>query len=559
MTENDVLQDLELDTAAWRLDVPPGDVHRVMARGRARQRHRKAGMAVLSAVALLGGGSFVIRTGDGPGTEVRSADSVLRGDVPMSWRTVTPESGLGYARGFGSRAGAAPLYALSTAPGTADLGKPSQSRVIWKSDDGIEWTAAKTFGPDLYLSDLAVAGERLYAVGTGQAVAAAAGGRKVSPVLVGWSDDGAKSWQRSDLDIDLGSISAVTTSQMVAATDVAAGPAGTVAVVLMTAVLDVRAVLPDGIEAPNGWALTREGVDLLDSDTYECRIGNPPPNQGRPPGRGRDEANRPGPVDPVPCFEGEDFVESISPQEAFGVTASYSWSQLGIDGDVLRAVLREPFVYFAAPDSNEFRRVDLPLADSSFEVMVEAVDDGFDLAVTGALGPVPDGATKVTMFHSADGRAWERIGDATGLDWVTAMGRLDGRPAMIGQTRRGAVLARSNGDGSWTSTELIRAVDPSITADSTVQPVAAGIGPLGAVVAVVVVNENEKPSQLTPRLLVTRDGETWSDSALDDLAGQKVRGVTRIVVAGDRALVTVGAASKDGDRLRQLVLVGSPA
>ncbi|MGH9154889.1 MAG: hypothetical protein ACRD1K_03345 [Acidimicrobiales bacterium] len=105
-------------------------------------------------------------------------------------------------------------------------------------------------------------GDRLYAVGTGQATAAV-GGRPVSDLLVGWSDDAGRSFQRSRLPVDLAAVAARTTRFSVGESEVAAGPTGTVVVARLYAQLNLNGLLPAGATAPNGWATSATGVDLL--------------------------------------------------------------------------------------------------------------------------------------------------------------------------------------------------------------------------------------------------------------------------------------------------------
>ncbi|MGH9154888.1 MAG: hypothetical protein ACRD1K_03340 [Acidimicrobiales bacterium] len=62
------------------------------------------------------------------------------------------------------------------------------------------------------------------------------------------------------------------------------------------------------------------------------------------------------------------------------------------------------------------------------------------------------------------------------------------------------------------------------------------------------------------RLLVSRDGVSWSDRALDDLAGRRVTGVNRVTVTAHQVVVAA-RTSEPGARgpSTQVMLVGAPA
>ena len=549
-----------LDDAARSLDLPTGDLERVKARAQARRRRRRNGLAVLTSVSVLASaGVVVLRDGRDEGAPIAVVGATaVRGDVPMQWRQVDPASGLGMARDVGSVGLTAPLYALSTAPGTTDVGKARPSRVVWRSDDGIEWSPSATLGADLYPSDLSGAAHRIFAVGTAPAVSA--GGRTVSPPVLGWSEDGAVTWSRAEVDLDVDAIAARSRTLSVVGSDIGSGPEGTLAVLTLAASLDVPALLPAGVRAPHGWAITVDGVDVL----------GPLPDQPCPDGMSAEKGvprapDAPGESQGVPCFRDGAFVRMVTPQEVQGVTASFAWADLGVEGDLLRAVRRQPFAFHAADGSTEFRRVELPPLDHPvMDVLVQPHATGFDLAATMAPPDADRGgmSTVVTLLETRDGTTWTAGGAPGGLQWVQALGRLDGSVAMVGSTASGSAIARSDGAGGWTTTDLSSAVDPSVIDGGRAYVSAAAIGPLGAVVGVVVVpEEGREANDLVQRILVTRDGRTWSDASLDELAGRAMRSITRIHVSGFQAIVTasVRPASASTDAHEQVVLVGAPS
>ncbi|HEX9968614.1 MAG TPA: hypothetical protein VGB03_00620, partial [Acidimicrobiales bacterium] len=354
---------LDLGTAAERVHIRPGDLDAVVATARRRTGRRRQALAGMTAFTLLVSTAVAVRltaSDDDDGTPVATSGGARQGDVGVTWRRVDPKAGLGMARGLSD---GSPLYAISTAPGEREPRRGEQlSRVVWRSDDGLEWTPTSTLGPDLYLADLATRDTRLYAVGTSPTSASPTGpGRPPkltsADLVVGWSDDGAKQWQKKKLPLDLAS--SPTRYGQVSDAEVASGPAGVLAVAVLSAELDVPALLPVGVTAPHGWATTDTGVDLVGPVRADaCPDGSRAEKHDQP------EAS--GEVMPVWCSKGDEGI-TVAPQEARGVTAAYSWADLKVGGDVLSAVRREPVAFFARAGSTDFERVDLPdLAGVSF-------------------------------------------------------------------------------------------------------------------------------------------------------------------------------------------------
>lgn len=542
-----------LSTAADRLAVPPGDPGAVIARGRRRALRLHRAVAVGTTMALVGITAGALRlAGHDGGTPLTAGAGVSRGPAGITWRHIHPASGLGTAAPV---KGAAPLYALSTAPGQADVGKDAPNRVVWRSDDGVEWTAASTLGSDLFLSDLASGSNRVYAVGTGPATAAVGGpGRHPVPdLVVGWSDDGAKTWHKAQLPVDMGAIASRSTGVTVQQSQVAVGQAGVLAVTTVGAQLDVPALLPPGASARDGWATTATGVDLLGPPARpSCPIGTSYDNAGQPP---------PGPAEVFTyvCTGTGGTPTFLTPQQVRGVTASYTWSQLHIEGDLLQAARRQPFAFVAKPGSTRFERVELPpFGPVDGLLTVQAGDDGFDLvATTGNRG---SSAVDTVMLRSSDGRKWVANGPPPGLQYVTAAGRVAGRTVLVGETGKGAVVVVGD-EGGWVSTPLARALGPGAAA-GTAHVMAAGVGPLGVVAAVAVeAPGTSKAAAAAPqpaRLLVSRDATTWSDQAVDDLAGEHVGQVARVLVDARQVVVTafLPVTGRPGPA-RQVVLVGT--
>lgn len=612
--------DLDLSQAAETLHIPPGDVDAVVNRGRRRARRRRTAVATMTTVAVVAAtvtGFGLLDRGD-RGVPVAAGGGVRRGESGIRWERVSSSSALGFARTI---EGTGPVYALSTAPGDVDPNPRNHSRVLWKSDDGVEWQSVSKLSDDLFLADLSSAGSRIYAVGTGPATAAVAGQRPAVDLIVGWSDDGGKTWRKAKLPLDMQAIAARTTLSGVRFTEVAAGAKGTVAVAVPYGALDMAKVLPAGVSAPNGWAITDDGVDLLGPrSSNPCPAGTsehppgepkpapaespPPPTETPPPFRKAppppadvtatsgppDGPDRPaaaaavaqptraqpttGEVHPTFCYRGEADPLELSPQQAQGVTRHYTWPELGVEKDLLAAVRGQAVAFTAEHGSSKFERVELSGGEGIYgPVTVGAGDDGFDLI--GARWSGIDARLRrqpppMAVLHSVDGREWTPGDLATpGLGSVTAAGQLGGRTTLIGQgDRDDPVLIRADGAGGWTSTPLGDVI--SRPAGSHLGVAGAAVGPFGVVAVVAVVPARaEEPSEMVPappepgvafRLLVSRDGVVWDDHPLDELAGGQVNGVGSVVVTSQQAVVTAILGQNRpgaGQKIQRATLVGT--
>lgn len=550
----------DFDEVAERVRIPAGDVGHVVSTARRRTRRHRRVLGATMAVAVVASVVAVDRMSSAPdeGLPLAATDGVRRGSLGLTWRGVEPASGLGMASGFTNRG---PLYALSTAPGQRELTPEIRMNgVVWRSDDGVEWSAASTLGNDLFLSDLAVGDERVYAVGTSPGEALPAGNRArltSSNLVVGWSDDQGRKWQKASLPVDLRDTRA-TRWGSVSTTAVAAGPRGVLAVAAFTADLDVPALLPAGVTAPRGWSTTETGVDILGTlKAGACPDGMKPAEVTPPAG------DPVGEVPPVWCADGKRG-RPIAPQAAYEVTAHYTFAQLGVDGDVLRAVRRQPVAWWAEPGSTEFRRVELPeVGGIAGGLEVTAHENGFDvLGVTG--DRFGAGNQGLVLLQSGDGRTWRTLRPPAHSQWVAGLGTVGGRTAFVGGAETGAVLTVADGDGGWTTTALATLIDPALLEGRSVHASAVSFGEFGvALNASLVPEERERREESTGtvvhRVLVSRDGATWDDFALDDIVGEAKGSVSRIAVLADRVVVTASLPNRDGpaDTRRQVVFVGA--
>jgi hypothetical protein len=594
----------DLHHLATLTDLPRGDVDAVVRRGRRRtQRRRRTYVAVTSVVALvLGAAGIRIAGHDGGGTrtiEVTPAVAPHLGDTGIRWQRVNPSSALGFASEV---AGTSELYALSTAPGQS--GMQMAPRVVWRSADGVDWNAASTLGDDLYVADLAPTDQRVYAVGTGPATATTAGGDPVAGLLVGWSDDDAKTFAKQPLPIDLAQIASHAKNMYVQLTDIAASTRGVVATALVRADLDVPALLPAGVTAPNGWAVTANGVDLLD-DGAAC----PPGTTDRPTARlkalersgagtptdadaknaaearAADELRKstatttkpsanaggagpapeqPQQVYPYACFAPDGTTVMYSPQERHGVVRSLTWDELGVRGDVRQAAVGQPFVFAAAPGSTDFTRVTLPDATGVQSMALRGDADGFDVIVTRASDGVgPKGAdSQLVALHSTDGRSWTATGATPqGIDYVSAIGRVGGQLVVIGGgSEGGARLAVGGAGGTWTTTNLADLLPAGVRAGRSVESASAAVGPFGVVVSAVLFDKNPNAKAdggVAYQVLASRDLVTWSADDLAPIAGANVH-PNRVLMVGDHVVILGTRPNPAQHRADTIAVVGTP-
>jgi hypothetical protein len=250
------------------------------------------------------------------------------------------------------------------------------------------------------------------------------------------------------------------------------------------------------------------------------------------------------------CYGADGTGRSYAPGDGRGVVAHHTWAELGVDGDLLRAVQGEPFLFRADAGSDRFERATVP---STLGVlgppMVVADGKGFTLIGNDRkrVGPKRESA-QLVVLSSTDGRTWVPDAQAIpGVDGVQAMGTVNGHPAIVGSSPDGGTYAEL-GPGGWRTTSLTQLVGGGT--GSWVG--AAAIGPLGVVVSV----GAAKGDVTTPSLLASRDGQTWSRTSVADLIGGP-GDVTRIVIKDDRAVVTA-VSYGEGQKATQVPLVGTP-
>ncbi len=346
--------------------------------------------------------------------------------------------------------------------------------------------------------------------------------------------------------------------------------------------------------APNGWAVTPTGVDLLARSTATCPAGTAVPSDAPSPS---------GQVDIVPCMPTgsgapsilkrlalappKDFssptatpasprtpsgvtqvgpngatqvgpnavsrvtppaaysVTQVTPQAAYGVSRSYTWAQLGISADVQRAVLGAPFAYYSAGGTT-FTPVTLPVAaEAAGQITIAADADGFTLAASGALGPA-------YVLRSTDGTSWSTVGAPLSGSDAAAVGQLDGQVAMVSQDSTGIVLSTLSADGQWTNNQL----DNSLLGGAgSIGLDGAAFGPLG----VVVLASSSSNSATTNMVAFSADGTHWSAQPISQLVNTAATTFNPIVTATN-VIVSVTLQTTSPSQVPQTVaLVGSPS
>jgi len=386
--------------------------------------------------------------------------------------------------------------------------------------------------------------------------------------------------------MDTAAISSGTTGDAEEALSVATGAKGTVVATALGAELDLPRFLPPGVTAPNGWAVTATGVDILARSTATCPAGTAvqsgaPSPSGQvdavpcmPPGSGSRAMlkalafappNDITSATPTPASPGipsgvtqvgpnavsratppaASTVTQVTPQAAYGVSRSYTWAQLGISADVQRAVLGAPFAYYSA-DGTTFTPVTLPVAaEAAGQITIAADADGFTLAASGALGPA-------YVLRSTNGTNWSTVGAPLSGSDAVAVGQLDGQVAMVSQDSTGIVLSTLGADGQWTNSQL----DNSLLGGAgSIGLDGAAFGPLG----VVVLASSSSPSATTNTVAFSADGTHWSAQPVGQLVSTAVDAFNPIVTASN-VIVSVALQTTSPSQVPQTVaLVGSPS
>jgi hypothetical protein len=570
--------DQELHELAAPIELPRGDVGAVVERAQQRRRRMRGGIAVMTTVSIaaaavvvaeVAGRDHTHNSASGHGTVISlGAQPAAK---PLVWRQVPVSSTLGLAGGQAS--GDGPIYALSTAPGQSDT---KTGNAVYKSVDGVDWSEVASPGNNLFLSSLAPSDNRIYAVGTGPATA----DPNSEALYAGVSDDGAKTWSKQKLPIDLGAMAADTTGVGVNNASIAAGARGSVIVAQLAPQLNVRALLPAGVTTPYGSFQTPNGIEIL-GPPKPCPAGTSatPPASSAVAKKLAQRGSRmvklgtKSVVGPKLCFGADGSISSLQPDKSHEVTRTLSWHDLGVTGDLLAAVRGDEFVFFAAPGSTDYRRIDLPQLSNVSSLAVLATNDGFDLiaSVDGNYDKsAPTG--RMVALHSTDGQTWAQSDNVpAGVDSVYGVGQFDGSIVVFGSRDGTPAVFIENQSGAWTMTSLAQAAGSSVPSGSHVDLVDGAVGPFGLVAEMIVtpnISIGNVKTTLPPNapdtkttgflLLSSADGQTWSTTTLDSLAGPH-SSIQRLDRFGDHVVMVASVLNPGDKEATHVAFVGTPA
>lgn len=245
MTEQRLARDLR--SAARGMPLAPGSEVAVVATGKRRRHRRRQANAIMLVAATGFGTALTIRqlarngessfatdtlpttesTGSvpqqpAPGTTMpveASFPVTIPASVPLAtappsssdepapaeivesnmvWNVIEPDStqavAYGDMRSPATSGAQLPGVILATAPGRSDDYVPQ----MWRSDDGVTWTALNIDPPFGGLESLRFAGDRVYAVGTAPGIAST----ESNPLMLGESQDGGTTWDQIELPVD---------------------------------------------------------------------------------------------------------------------------------------------------------------------------------------------------------------------------------------------------------------------------------------------------------------------------------------------------------------------
>jgi hypothetical protein len=569
----------ELHDLAAPIELDRGDIGAVIERAQQRRHRMRGSLAVVTTVSVAAAAVIVAdaarhnpsHTGaNGKGTAI-SLGEPKPAAKPLVWRQVPVTSTLGLAGGQAS--GNGPIYALSTAPG--DSSTNFNRNTVYKSVDGIDWNEVASPGNDLFLSNLSPTDNRIYAVGTGPATADAKG----EALYAGWSDDGAKTWSKQALPLDFSALDPSLNNVGVSSASIAAGSHGSVIVAQLSAPLNVQSLLPAGVTTPHGYFQTDKGVEILGADK-PCPAGTsataPASSKFATNGLRAKAAAKLGAAGLATvkvCFGADGTLRSLAPDQAHEVVRTLTWHDLGVTGDVLAVVRGDAFVFAARPGSTKYERVDLPQLTNVASFAIAATDDGFDLvAALDAKNPSGASTGGMIALHSTDGRNWTESDNVpAGVDAVYGVGQFDGSIVVFGD--RGFATPAvfiENASGGWTMTSLADVAGNAAPSGTNVSLVDGAVGTFG-LVAEVIVTPNVKIGNTKTTLPPTRpannqtgylllsspDGQSWSTTTLDSLAGPH-SAIQRLDQIGDHVVVVASVKNPGDTEAKHVAFVGTP-
>jgi hypothetical protein len=503
---------------ALTIELPPGDTSALTARAVSRRRRRRTALSGAAALALVAGAITVQQVGGDDGAEVAARADAVSAAAPLQWTPVTPAAGLVYSPSSTVTEDGT-QYGLSTAPGRYDPDATDWRQTLYRSDDGVEWSAIE-LPSSLWPSQLASAGNDVYAVGTSPA----AGGSR-SVVLA--HGDAGRDWITSALPIDVPAIEqSIGTGVAVQGLDVSTGPSGVVVAFQLQARADAMDFVPDGVAGAFSASWTSSGLDV-----YGAPEGCEVVDGGDLDCRGADRTTpKAAALEPI---------------------ASFTFDQLGIDEALRSMIIGEPHV-FVSTDGTSFDEAALP-DDVRGSTMLISSDTGYVLFTT----TWDRAGSVVTTLRSADARTWTLDEGLSTQGSVIAAGTLDGQAAVVvAPDRSGAVLEVQQQDGTWLPVDLGAAVEAEgVPAGAYLSVSAADIGPLGAAAVITAYDDVTQAAQ--HYVVHSPDGRSLSVQPLTDLTA--AAGYPAAVRVSADAVTIVFADDRPDDGVAtSTLLVGTP-
>ncbi|MCU1388982.1 MAG: hypothetical protein JWL72_2320 [Ilumatobacteraceae bacterium] len=391
----------------------------------------------------------------------------------LVWNPVVPDSTEALAGGVVLGVpDSAPYLALSSAPGRSAPGAPFVP-TLYRSDDGISWT------PTEATADLPFPGSNaldsydgsLYALGTAAATAPISA-NGTSDVVLKTSTDGGGSWQQQILPIDLrnladkggvGHVSLFTPS-------VGAGPAGAIAAAQVNVFLDLTQLgVPSEYDfiqqvTPNGIIVARSACLVLTggygvATTVAMTNGSVPAASSVPcdATTATTACTLPGGA----CSAGGTTLPD--PSTGSANTRTYTWAELGLDTEVVDALLAPPHLFVEPPGADQFTEVTFPPIPAGVRAATTstyATSTGFAMTVQGV--DVDNRATNPLVYLSADGTNWTES-TVSNVDVLDDFGQLDdGSFVVIGSDPQNNPAVSVSADGTnWTTTALDGLLTPA--------------------------------------------------------------------------------------------------
>jgi hypothetical protein len=445
------------------------EIEDVKRRGGRRRNRSRALVAVATVTCLAGVGVAVTQRDSGGRNVVDIAAASSTPPPALQFRVVDGE--IGFATHFTSSDGV--TYALSTAPGVAaNPALPGQA--IYSTRDGETWTTADQH--QAWISDLAVGGGVLYAIGT------APGEGNAVTYNIGTSDDGGQRWTIGHVPFTESTPNATVELSRSASVQVARSASATVALLTEQFFPNVDALVAARTAGHENVSInqTDAGIEMLDLGA--CAAAKA--------GAGADGS----PTTISPPDVGQRLaVQGCDNPPSLG---TITWSEMGLNSaaDLVRQQL------LVSTNGTDWSPGTAP--ETGFVTDIQASGSGFLLLADtrrALTGPVP--GPQVTLMRSSDARSWTSVpvpGDV-GVQSIAG-------DRIIGTDGNGIVRASADGGATWTSTD-VRAQLPSA---SNAGVAMTDAGPLGFAIVANADRSLRGGQNADDYLLFSTDGVTWS-------------------------------------------------